>query len=89
MDLSAMAKSEKDETIKEARILELLHHPNIVKFKEVYLTKKGKLCIVMEYADGSDLAKRVKDQKGQYFSEAQILDWFTQICLALKHVHDK
>jgi NIMA (never in mitosis gene a)-related kinase len=23
------------------------------------------------------------------FSENQILDWFTQICLALKHVHDR
>jgi NIMA (never in mitosis gene a)-related kinase len=36
MDLNSMAKSERDETIKEAKILELLHHPNIVKFKEVY-----------------------------------------------------
>ena len=56
-----MAKQEKDETIKEAKILELLHHPNIVKFREVYQTKKGKLCIVMEYADGGDLAKRIKE----------------------------
>lgn len=77
MDLNAMAKSERDETIKEAKILELLHHPNIVKFREVYQTKKGKLCIVMEYADGADLAKRVKDAKGQFFTEQQILDWFT------------
>ena len=65
-----MAKQEKDETIKEAKILELLNHPNIVKFKEVYQTKKGKLCIVMEYADGGDLAKRIKDAKNQLFSEA-------------------
>ncbi len=38
--------------MKEAKILEAFSHPNIVKFKEVYKTKKGKLCIVMEYADG-------------------------------------
>jgi NIMA (never in mitosis gene a)-related kinase len=49
-----------------------LNHPNIVKFREVYLTKKGKMCIVMEYADGGDLSKQIKDMKGkkQNFSEA-------------------
>ena len=25
----------------------------------------------------------------EYFSEDQILNWFTQICVALKHVHDR
>jgi NIMA (never in mitosis gene a)-related kinase len=29
-----------------------LDHPNIVKFKDVFVTKKAKLSIVMEYADG-------------------------------------
>jgi NIMA (never in mitosis gene a)-related kinase len=33
----------------------LCRHPNIVRFKEVYKTKNGRLCIVMEYADGGDL----------------------------------
>jgi NIMA (never in mitosis gene a)-related kinase len=61
MNLTAMSASEKEETLKEAKILEYLRHPNIVKFKEVYKTKKGKLCIVMEFADGGDLAKKVKD----------------------------
>lgn len=28
-------------------------------------------------------------RKNQYFTESQILDWFTQICLAMKHVHDR
>lgn len=51
-----MSDDEKRATLKEAKILEALKHPNIVKFKEVYKTKKGKLCIVMEYADGGDLA---------------------------------
>ena len=55
----------------------------------MYKTKKGKLCIVMDFADGGDLAKILRDQKGIYFSESQILDWFTQICLAMKHVHDR
>jgi NIMA (never in mitosis gene a)-related kinase len=52
VDLSKMSESEKKETLKEAKILEAFNHPNIVKFREVYKTKKGKLCIVMDYADG-------------------------------------
>ena len=59
-----MSESEKQETIKEARILEALHHPNIIKFVELYKTKKNKLCIVMDFADGGDLANKIKDQRG-------------------------
>ena len=47
-----MPESEKKDTIKEAKILEALKHPNIIRFREVYRTKKGKLCIAMDYADG-------------------------------------
>ena len=52
MDLNSMSEPEKKEAIKESQILRALIHPNIVKFREVYKTKKGKLCIVMDYADG-------------------------------------
>jgi serine/threonine protein kinase len=47
-----MTEEEKQETLREAKILEVLNHPNIIRFKEVYKTKKGQLCIVMDYADG-------------------------------------
>ena len=30
---------------------------------KVYKTKRGKLCIVMDYADGGDLTKRIKECK--------------------------
>jgi len=52
IDLTDMGEDERKETLREAKILEVLNHPNIVKFHEVYKTKKGKLCIVMDYADG-------------------------------------
>jgi NIMA (never in mitosis gene a)-related kinase len=38
---------------------------------------------------GGDLLQRIKLAHGRAFSEAQILDWFTQIALALKHCHDR
>lgn len=51
-----MTPDEQQEAVKEAKILEQLNHPNIVKFKEIYKTKSRKLCIVMEYADGKLLS---------------------------------
>ena len=50
-----MSETERQDTLKEAKILEVLNHPNVIRFREVYKTKKGKLCIVMDYADGGDL----------------------------------
>ena len=58
-----MSEQEKRDTIKEAKILEVLQHPNIIRFKEVYKTKKGQLCIVMDYADGGDLQKKIKEAR--------------------------
>ena len=45
----------------------------------------------MEYAQCGDLSKSINDHKKQkkYYDENLILDWFTQICLAIKHVHDR
>ena len=67
MDISRMTEAEKKDTLKEAKILEALDHPNIIKFHEVYRTRRGKLCIVMDHADGGDLGDKIKGQKGRYF----------------------
>ena len=55
VDIAKMSDEEKRETFREAKILEVLNHPNIIRFKEVYKTKKGQLCIVMDYADGKQI----------------------------------
>lgn len=97
IDISTMSEEERRETVREGRILEVLNHPNIVRFREVYKTKKGKLCIVMDYADGGDLQSKIKERaktkdaagKPTYWPEDEMLNIFTQICLAMKHVHDK
>ena len=89
--LEGMSDEEKRETFNEAIILKKLDHPNIIKFKEVFLQRKPKpaLNIVTEYADGGDLNKKIEKQKKVPFAEAQILDYITQICLALQHIHKK
>lgn len=44
----------------------------------------------MEYCDGGDLSERISEaaDTNSPFDEDQILDWFVQIALALKHIHD-
>ncbi|XP_051565731.1 serine/threonine-protein kinase Nek3-like [Myxocyprinus asiaticus] len=74
----------------EADVLCRLKHPYIVHYKESF-EENGSLYIIMNYCEGGDLAKVMAVQKniGVHLPEEKILDWFTQICLALKHIHDK
>lgn len=55
MNTLNLGEKEKKEAFKEAKVLEAFNHPNIIKFREVFKTKSGHLCIVMDYADGGDL----------------------------------
>ena len=89
--IEEMSESEKKDVFNEANILAKLDHQNIIKFYEVFDSKKPKhtLNIVTEYADGGDLSEKIKSQGKTPFKETEILDYFTQICLALKHIHDK
>ena len=43
----------------------------------------------MEYCDGGDLYQQINRQRGVLINEKIILGWFVQLCLALKHVHDR
>ena len=74
---------------KECEILmKLRHHPNIIKIHEHFLDKTN-LCILMDYADGGDLAQRLAAQvaSSTKFSEDQVLDWFVQArCFVLRHL---
>ncbi|XP_077608714.1 serine/threonine-protein kinase Nek3 isoform X2 [Crocuta crocuta] len=65
-----------------------MKHPNIVAFKESF-EAEGHLYIVMEYCDGGDLMQKIKHQKGKLFPEDTILNWFTQMCLGVNHIHKK
>ncbi|XP_032352125.1 serine/threonine-protein kinase Nek3 isoform X2 [Camelus ferus] len=73
---------------KEAVLLAKMKHPNIVAFKESF-EAEGHLYIVMEYCDGGDLMQKIKHQKGKLFPEDMILNWFTQMCLGVNHIHKK
>ena len=70
-------------------MLQLLDDQHVIRFKEIYTTRKQKLCIVMEYAEGGDLDKRIEQQAGKHFEEKTILTWLAQIAAGLKYIHER
>lgn len=88
--IAPLKPREREEALTEAKILSKLKHPYIVGYHESFADTRY-LHIVMEYADAGDLTDAIKRQKmkNSLFPEDQIWDWFVQICMALKHVHDR
>jgi NIMA (never in mitosis gene a)-related kinase len=90
IEISQLNEEQKKEALQEAKILRKLDHPNIIRLKEVFIAKKPRetLNIITEYADGEDLSKKIKHnlKMNQKFPEDKILDWFTQICLAVYYI---
>ncbi|KFU97044.1 Serine/threonine-protein kinase Nek3, partial [Pterocles gutturalis] len=83
-----MSSSDVENSRKEAVLLAKMKHPNIVAYKESFEADRH-LYIVMEYCDDGDLMQKIKQQRGKLFPEDTILHWFVQMCLGVKHIHDK
>ena len=67
-------KKEREATKMEVDLLRRLNHPNIVQYKDSFLSNQGNsLCIAMEYCDGGDLATQIKAARKTLFSENKIL----------------
>ncbi|KAL4427207.1 hypothetical protein ABPG74_022294 [Tetrahymena malaccensis] len=90
IDISKMDRKQREEALNEVHVLKAMKHPYIITYRESFIEKRC-LCIIMEYAQGGDLYTKIAKQKekGQLFSEKQIIDWFVQMALAIKHVHDR
>ncbi|KAK3777022.1 hypothetical protein RRG08_008876 [Elysia crispata] len=88
INTTKMSPKEREESRKEVAVLAQLKHPNIVTYIESF-EERGTLYIVMNYCSGGDLYTKINERRGQLFSEDQILNWFVQLCLAIKHIHDR
>ncbi|XP_067266351.1 serine/threonine-protein kinase Nek5 [Chanodichthys erythropterus] len=88
INLRRLSTRDKDASRKEVTLLSKMRHPNIVAFYKSFYDRNN-LYILMEYCDAGDLMNRIKMQRGKPFTEQQIVDWFVQICLGLKHIHDR
>ncbi|KAK8881683.1 hypothetical protein M9Y10_004443 [Tritrichomonas musculus] len=72
---------------KEAKLLRMMQHPNIIMYLDSFFDSQGDFCIVLEYADGYDLQKYLETHK--QLSEKQVLQVFTQIILGLDYIHSQ
>jgi len=90
IDMHKMDSRERKNAEVEAHVLSSLKHPYIVKYSESFVHDQV-LCILMDYCEGGDLWQYIAAKKKQRLtiSEPQVVRWFTQMTLALKHMHDK
>ena len=81
------AKARQD-ALNEVRFLASLRHPHIVRFHEAFLQPAHRrLCIVMEYAGGGDLAGLLRRRRR--LPEATIWRYAGQIAEALQYLHHR
>ncbi|XP_019621504.1 PREDICTED: serine/threonine-protein kinase Nek1-like isoform X1 [Branchiostoma belcheri] len=88
ISITKMSPKERQEARREVTVLSKMKHTNIVSYQESF-EEVGNLYIVMDFCDGGDLYQRINAQRGILFPEDQVMNWFVQLCLALKHVHDR
>lgn len=90
IDLSRMDSRERRNAEVEVRVLASLKHPYIVRYSESFVHDQM-LCIIMDHCEGGDLQQYITQRRRQRSTipESQVVRWFTQMCLGLKHMHDK
>jgi NIMA (never in mitosis gene a)-related kinase len=90
VDISKMSRREIADSLGEVRFLASVHHSNIIRFVDAFLTREGDtLCTVMEFADGGDLASKVERHRarGAPLAEDVIFAYFLQMADAISHLH--
>lgn len=89
VNLEGMTRTGKQACLGEIEVMKQLKHDNILRVYESTLTG-DMLRIRMEYASKGSLFDFIYDQnKKRYLPESTIIDIFTQICLAVKYIHDR
>jgi len=71
----------------EARMLVTLRHPNLPDVRS-YFAEDGRHYLVMEYVEGSTLARLLEQANGMLRPEL-VLEWGRQICDVLAYLHGR
>jgi serine/threonine-protein kinase CHEK2 len=81
------SKKSRSETLNidsEMEVLRTLHHPNVIKFFEMYRAA-SKVFLVIEYADGGDLLNRIIE--GGKYNDIDGRKVFGEICAGVAYLH--
>eukprot|EP00916_Digyalum_oweni_P001121 GHVL01002226.1.p1 GENE.GHVL01002226.1~~GHVL01002226.1.p1 ORF type:complete len:403 (-),score=65.59 GHVL01002226.1:632-1840(-) len=89
--MEQMSLKERQDSVNEVEILNMMEHPNVIRYWESFLYQ-GSLMIVTDFCSGGDLARKIGSMQKRktgpcYFTEKECMFIFIQICLALQHVH--
>jgi NIMA (never in mitosis gene a)-related kinase len=89
LDLCRMDQQERENVVKEIRLLKMLKNPFVIGYRESFVNQtRNEICIIMEYAEKGDLEMRLRAQAGLGpFPEAQVVRWLAQISLGLAYLH--
>jgi len=79
-----------EDPAKELALLQACAGPYVVKVHDSF-EDRGELCLVMEHAEGGELAARIEQARVRQepFSDMQVLRWFSQAGSALEHIHSR
>ena len=75
---------------KEIAITKKMSHPYIVKLIEIIddMENHHKLYLVLEYAPGGDLLRKIQNYNKKTLTEAQIRKYFRQLIYAIWYCHE-
>lgn len=78
--------------LQEAKTLQSLKHPHVIRYEDVFLSEKGGslvVCTVMEYCDGGDLARYMIALKKHNMPVApkRVVTWARQLAAAVAYLH--
>eukprot|EP00192_Tetraselmis_astigmatica_P009346 CAMPEP_0117666422 /NCGR_PEP_ID=MMETSP0804-20121206/10368_1 /TAXON_ID=1074897 /ORGANISM="Tetraselmis astigmatica, Strain CCMP880" /LENGTH=850 /DNA_ID=CAMNT_0005473967 /DNA_START=656 /DNA_END=3208 /DNA_ORIENTATION=+ len=85
--LQEVSQREREAAEQEVHLLATLDHAFILGYVDSFVYKNH-LCIITEYCEAGDLYTYLNSRKS-YLPEAQVLEWFVQIALAVQHCHDR
>ena len=87
-----LTPAEKSAVVTEVNVLRVLHHRNIVRYRDRIIDRNNKqLFIVMEHCAGGDLAERIKSakQRALSFNSHVIYHCAAAVSAALHHCHSQ
>ena len=86
-EVSGLNKREIESAQNEIKILKEVHHDNVVKYVDDF-TEPDQFIIVMEYCEGGDLEKYIRNLK-EPLPEDQVMFWFKQMVSGISYVHKR
>ena len=96
--MGQLSIKDRENAVNEVRILASIKfvinnisHPHIIGYKEAFFEEStSSLCIIMEFAEGGDLLKKINDhiKSKTNFTEKELWKIFVQMTAGLKALHD-